>query len=42
METQLILDFQLTKVNVHDSKIELCESIEVDYKDRGYFKRRYK
>ena len=42
MKTQLILDFQLTKVNVHDSKIELCKSFEIDYKDRGYFKRKYK
>ena len=42
METQLILDFQLTKANVHDSKIELCKSFEIDYKDKGYFKRKYK
>ena len=42
METQLLLDFQLTKANVHDSKIELCKSFEIDYKDRRYFKRKYK
>jgi hypothetical protein len=42
METQLILDFKLTKANIHDSKINLCKSFEVDYKDKAYFKQKYK
>lgn len=42
MKTQLILDFKLTTANVHDSKINLCESYEIDFKDKGYFERKYK
>jgi len=42
IKTQLILNFQLTAANIHDIKINLCQIDEVDYKDRGYFKRKYR
>lgn len=41
-ETQLVLDFQLTPANVHDSKVELCKSYEIDFKDKGYYEKKYK
>jgi len=39
---QLIIDFKLTPAHVHDSKINLCKAYEVDYKDKGYFKKKYR
>ena len=40
-QTQLILNFELTPANVHDSQINLCKNHEVDYKDKRYFKQKY-
>ena len=42
MKTQIILDFKLTTANVHDSKINLCKNDEIDFKDKGYFEKKYK
>lgn len=39
--TQLVLDFKLTPANLHDVKINLCKKNEIDYKDRGYYKKEY-
>jgi IS5 family transposase len=41
VNTQLIVDFELTVSNIHDIKINLCEEEEIDYKDKGYFKKEY-